>query len=100
MIENKKKLVSKAVHAGGWRIVRKFAKSIPGLSTAMALGLAGYDIKKKGVVNGLLNTGLDAIPIVGTVKNVAELVTGDFLPDKKTAIDKKISDNNQNSEKG
>lgn len=92
---DKKKLVSKAIHAGGWRLARKAAKSVPGLSTVMALGFLGYDIKKKGVVNGLINTGLDAVPIVGTVKNVAEMFTGDFLPDKnKRGIDKKIRENN------
>lgn len=91
---DKKKLVSKVVHAGGWRIARKVARSVPGLSTAMAIGFLGYDIKKKGLVKGVINSGLDAIPIVGTVKNVTEMVTGDFLPDKQSEIDKRIQENN------
>ncbi len=92
----KNKLFSKVIHAGGWRVARKVARSVPGLSTAMALGFLAYDIKKKGVINGSINSGLDAIPIVGTVKNVTEMVTGDFLPDKKS----KIEENNQTEEKG
>ncbi len=95
MIDNKKKIVSKAVHAGGWRLARKFAKSVPGVSTVLALGFVGYDIKQKGFVKGLINSGLDAIPVVGTVKNVAEMVTGDFLPDKRSKIDKTIEEANQ-----
>lgn len=90
MIEDRKKIVSKALHAGGWRVARKVAKSIPGVSTALAIGFLGYDIRKKGLVNGLINAGLDAVPIVGTVKNVTEMVTGDFLPDKKADTDKRI----------
>ncbi len=92
---DKKKLVSKALHAGGWRLIRKFGKSLPGFGTALAVGFISYDIKNKGFVNGLINTGLDAIPVVGTVKNVAEMVTGDFLPDKKSDINKKIEAANQ-----
>ncbi|MGI8669639.1 MAG: hypothetical protein ACR2J3_07300 [Aridibacter sp.] len=95
MIEDKKKLVSKAIHAGGWRLARKIVRSVPGVSTALAIGFIGYDIKQKGFMNGLINSGLDAIPIVGTVKNVAEMVTGDFLPDKKSKINKKIEAANQ-----
>ena len=44
--------------------------------------LVGSDIKNKGVVKGLLNSGIDAIPIVGLVKNGVEFVRGDFIPDK------------------
>ena len=92
---NKKKIASKVLQAGGWRVARKFARAVPGLSTTIAIGFLGYDIKKKGVVKGVINSGLDAIPVVGTVKNVTEMVTGDFLPDKKSEIDKKIEENNQ-----
>jgi len=54
----------------------------------MAIGLVGYDIKKKGVVKGVINSGLDAIPFVGLGKNVVEFFTGDLLPDK--AVNHKI----------
>lgn len=76
-------LTRKLVHAGGWQIAKRVAKSIPGAGTAIAIGLVGLDIKRKGVVKGVINSGLDAIPFVGFAKNAVELFTGDFLPDKK-----------------
>ena len=50
--------------------------------TVVAIALVGSDIRRKGVVKGVINSGIDAIPVVGLVKNGIELVTGDFLPDK------------------
>ncbi|HVE58968.1 MAG TPA: hypothetical protein VNB22_19245 [Pyrinomonadaceae bacterium] len=83
MTENKKTLKRKAAEAGGWMAARRVAKSVPYLGTFMAIGFVGYDIKKKGVFKGVLNSGLDAIPFVGTGKNLIEFFTGDLLPDKK-----------------
>jgi hypothetical protein len=51
--------------------------------------LVGHDIKKKGVVKGVLNSGIDAIPFVGLTKNAVELFTGDFIPDKDRTKKKK-----------
>lgn len=82
MADNKKTLTKKAAHAGGWAIARRVARSIPYVGTAVAIGLVGYDIKKKGVVGGVLNSGIDAIPFVGFAKNAVEFFTGDFFPDK------------------
>ncbi len=75
-------LKRKLIEAGSWKVARRVAKSIPYVGTAVSIGLIGYDIKKKGVVNGVLNSGLDAIPFVGLGKNVIEFFTGDLLPDK------------------
>jgi hypothetical protein len=83
MAENKKTLKRKAAEAGGWMAARRVAKSVPYLGSIMAIGFVGYDIKKKGVIKGVLNSGLDAIPFVGMGKNIVEFFTGDLLPDKK-----------------
>lgn len=83
MADKKTSLTRKVVHAGGWQIFRRVAKSIPGAGTAIAVGLVGFDIKRKGVVKGVLNSGLDAIPVVGLAKNAVEFFAGDLLPDKK-----------------
>jgi hypothetical protein len=80
----------KLVQAGGWSLARRLAKSVPYIGSAMAIGMIGYDIKRKGVVNGVLNTGLDAIPFVGMGKNVVEFFTGDFFPDKNGSKNKKV----------
>ncbi len=85
MAQKKTDLKRKIVTAGGWRLARRVAKSIPYAGTAMAIGLVGYDIKSKGMVGGIINSGLDAIPLVGTAKNVVEFFTGDLIPDKTAA---------------
>ena len=82
MTKENPSLKRKIVHAGGWTVAKRVAKSIPYVGTAMSIGLIGYDIKRKGVLNGVLNSGLDAIPFVGLGKNVVEFFTGDFFPDK------------------
>lgn len=90
MAKENKSLKRKLVHAGGWTVAKRVAKSIPYVGTAMAIGLVGYDIKNKGVVKGVLNSGLDAIPFVGMGKNIVEFFTGDLLPDKDVNNQKKV----------
>lgn len=82
MAKENPSLKRKVVHAGGWMAAKRVAKSIPYVGAAFAIGMVGYDIKRKGVVKGVLNSGLDAIPFVGLGKNVVEFFTGDLLPDK------------------
>jgi len=82
-------LKRKIIHAGGWQIAKRVAKSVPYVGTVMAIGLVGYDIKRKGVVKGIANAGPDTIPFVGLGKNVVEFFTGDLLPDKDTVNQKK-----------
>ena len=82
MAKESTSLKRKLVHAGVWTIAKRVAKSIPYLGSAMAIGLVGYDIKRKGLVKGVLNSGLDAIPFVGLGKNAIEFFTGDLLADK------------------
>ena len=82
MIEKKPTLKRKLVQAGGWHIVKRVAKSVPYVGTAVAIALVGQSIKRKGVVKGVVNSGLDAIPFVGLAKNAVEFFTGDLIPDK------------------
>jgi hypothetical protein len=83
MGEEKKSLSRKLLHAGGWQVAKRAAKMIPFGGTVVAIGLVGDDIRKKGVVKGVINSGLDAVPVLGLAKNAVELFTGDFIPDKK-----------------
>jgi hypothetical protein len=76
-------IVRRIIRAGGYRIAMRAAKSVPLVGTAVAVGLIGYEIKKKGIARGLVNTALDATPIVGLIKNTIEIFTGDWLPDKE-----------------
>lgn len=74
---------SKILRAGGWQVVKRTAKMLPFGGTAVVIALVGSDIRRKGVVKGLINSSLDAIPIVGLAKNGIELFRGDFISDKK-----------------
>jgi len=72
----------KILRAGGWQVVKRAAKMLPFGGTAVVIVLVGSDIRRKGVVKGLINSGLDAIPIVGLAKNGIELFRGDLIADK------------------
>ncbi len=83
MAKKDQSLKRKLLHAGGWQIVKRAAKMLPFGGTAVVIVLVGSDIKNNGVVRGLLNSGLDALPGVGLAKNAVELFRGDFIPDKE-----------------
>ena len=85
MATRKTGIKRKVIRAGGWQIAKRVAKSIPLGGTAVAVVLVGSDIKSKGVVKGLINSGIDAIPFVGLAKNAVELFRGDFIPDKNAS---------------
>jgi hypothetical protein len=72
----------KIVKAGGWELAKRLIKPIPIIGSIVAVGLAGYAIKKKGLLRGSLHVGLDVTPLVGTAKNVVEIFTGDLIRDK------------------
>jgi len=83
MSKKERSIPRKIAHAAGWQLFKRGAKMLPFGGTAVAIILVGSDIKQKGVVNGVLNSAIDAIPFVGLAKNGVELVRGkDFIPDK------------------
>jgi hypothetical protein len=84
MNKDKTNLKRRVIRAGGWQLVKRLSKSIPFVGTAIAIGLAGQSIRKKGWVKGSIDAGLDAIPVVGTAKTVTEIFTGDLISDKET----------------
>ncbi|HSK63035.1 MAG TPA: hypothetical protein VK893_04320 [Pyrinomonadaceae bacterium] len=70
------------LRAGGWGLAKRLIKPIPIIGSIFAVGLAGYEIRKKGLFPGAVHVGLDVTPVVGTAKNVLEIFTGDLIPDK------------------
>jgi hypothetical protein len=70
------------IRAGGWGLAKRLIKPIPIVGSIFAVSLAGYEIKKKGLIPGAVHVGLDVTPVVGTAKNVLEIFTGDLIPDK------------------
>jgi hypothetical protein len=83
--DNKTSLTRRVVRAGGWQLAKRLAKQVPLAGTAIAIGLAGTEIRKKGLLKGAIHVGLDALPFVGTAKNVVEIFTGDLIPDNETS---------------
>ncbi len=71
------------LRAGGWNLAKRLIKPIPVVGSVFAVGLAAHEVKKKGLLRGAIHVGLDATPVVGTIKNVIEIFTGDFIADKK-----------------
>ena len=65
------------------RITRKLTRAIPWLGAVIALATLGSAIRKKGLFGGTLDTALDFTPVVGTLKNLAEVGRGrDFIVDR------------------
>ena len=68
---------------GGARVSRRLRRSIPILGTAIAVATIVSTVRRKGVVSGTLDTGLNAVPLVGALKNAVEILRGrDFFPDR------------------
>jgi hypothetical protein len=72
----------RVLRAGGWGLAKRIVKPIPVIGTVVAISLAGYEIRKKGLIPGAIHVGLDVTPVVGTAKGVIEIFTGDWIPDK------------------
>lgn len=71
---------------GGARLSRRVSRSIPILGAAIAAATIVATMRRKGVISGALDTGLNALPGVGAAKNVIELARGkDFFPDRERA---------------
>ena len=65
------------------RATRKLTRAIPWLGAVIALMTVGAAIRRKGWVGGALDTALDFTPVVGTMKNMAEVGRGrDFIRDR------------------
>src|ERR687891_861195 len=68
---------------GGMRLSRRLRRSIPILGTAIAVATIAATVRRKGVISGTLDTGLNAMPLVGALKNGIEILRGrDFFPDR------------------
>jgi hypothetical protein len=74
---------SHLVRWGSARLSRRLSRALPWVGTAVALVTVVSTMRKKGVVGGALDTGFNAMPVIGVAKNVIELARGkDFFPDR------------------
>ena len=69
---------------GGALLARgRFARIIPWVGTAIALVAVASAMRRKGVLGGAAHVALNAVPVVGSVKALAETIRGrDFIPDR------------------
>jgi hypothetical protein len=65
------------------RATRRLTRAVPWLGAVVALMTVGGAMRRKGVFRGAIDTALDFTPVVGTLKNVAEVGRGrDFIRDR------------------
>jgi hypothetical protein len=75
-----------AFRYGQRRVTRRLSRAIPWIGTALALAALASTVRRKGFMRGTADTALNAIPIIGGLKGVAEIVRGrDFFPDRHAA---------------
>jgi len=86
------RIIKRIIRASAARLAIKAAKSAPVIGAAVAIGLIGYEVKKKGLIKGLVSTALDATPVLGVTKNAIEMFTGDWLSDKPTSQNERLSE--------
>ena len=68
---------------GGARLSRRVSRSLPWIGAAIAVVTVASTMRRKGVISGALDTGLNAVPFVGAAKNAIEMYRGrDFFPDR------------------
>jgi hypothetical protein len=68
------------------RLSKRLRRSVPIIGTAIAVATIVSTVRRKGLVSGSLDTGLNAMPFVGALKNVIEGIRGrDFFPDRQPA---------------
>ena len=67
---------------GGARMARRLSRSIPLLGAAIALFTLRAAIRRKGLARGIVDSALDATPVVGAGKMVYESIRGDVFADK------------------
>ena len=71
---------------GGARLSRRLRRSVPIVGGVIAVATVVGTMRRKGVIGGAFDTGLNAVPFVGALKNLVEISRGrDFFPDRTAA---------------
>ena len=76
------RITSVVARWGAGSFARRLAISVPYIGALVALATIGFAIRRKGPLGGTVDTGLNAIPYLGAIKNAIELFVGDFVPDR------------------
>jgi hypothetical protein len=79
-------IADRVVRWGGARLSRRISRSVPIVGALIAGATVVATMRKKGMLGGAVDTGLNAIPFLGAAKNVYEVMRGrDIIPDRRTA---------------
>jgi hypothetical protein len=82
-------LANRAARWGSARLSRRLSRSIPILGAAIAAATVLATMRRKGVIGGVFDTGLNAIPGIGAAKNLLEVTRGrDFFPDRPRTLER------------
>ena len=75
-----------AINYGQRRVSRRLSRALPWIGTAIAVMAFASTVRRKGVMRGTADSALNAVPIVGGLKTLVEIVRGrEFFPDKRVA---------------
>ena len=72
----------KASRWAGRKLARRLGKTLPFVGALVAVGFLAETMRRKGVMGGLADTALNAVPFFGAVKNSIEMFTDDWIPDR------------------
>lgn len=76
-------IARRATQYGTRRLSRRLSRSLPFIGSAIALATFVGSVRRKGLFGGAVDTALNAIPFVGGVKTLAEIVRDrDFIKDR------------------
>ena len=68
------------------KVTRRLGRALPWIGAAFALVTLASTIRRKGFMRGTADTALNAMPVVGSLKALAEVVRGrDFFADRRLA---------------
>ena len=77
------RLSNRVARWGGARLSRRLSRSMPIIGAVIAIGTVYATMRRKGVIGGAFDTGLNALPGIGAAKNAVEFARGrDFFPDR------------------
>ena len=72
---------------GQRRMHRRLGRALPWIGTAIALATLASTIRRKGIMRGLADSVLNAMPFIGGVKLFSEMIRGrEFLADRRPKI--------------
>ncbi len=84
-------MMNRLMRWGGARWSRRAARTMPIVGVALAAVAVVGTMKRKGVLRGGLDTALNATPLLGAMKNIAESVRGrDFIADRPVPVRKPV----------